>query len=52
MQESLAAGLSIEEVADITFKGIRANQFYIFSHSKYQEELKYRFHEMLKAMDF
>jgi len=47
MQESLEAGISIEECTDITFKAIQDEQLYVLTHPEYNPAIQKRMEHIL-----
>ena len=47
MQDSLAAGISIEEVADRLFKAIEDEQLYVLTEQKHLPEIRERMENIL-----
>jgi len=49
MQESLEAGISIEECTDITFKAIQDEQLYVLTHPEYNSNIQERMEHILQG---
>lgn len=48
MQEALEAGMSIEELAEQVFRGIREEQLYVITHPEYIPRIQKRFDNILQ----